>query len=67
MFTLMSIEKTKYLKLIFLDDSLVDVLLDLVKNGQHGDVCLASSRRRTDQQVLVCFVCRLEHHRLDTV
>ena len=38
-----------------------------MQDGQHSDVGFSSSSGRTDQQVLVGIVCRIEHHRLDTV
>ena len=38
-----------------------------MQDGQHSDVGFSSSSGRTDQQVLIGIVCRIEHHRLDTV
>ncbi len=44
-----------------------DELLDLVDDGQHGDVGLAGAGGCADEQVLVGAVGRLEHHRLDAI
>ena len=55
------------LELVLFDDPLGDVLLHLMEDSQHGNVGFPGSRRGTDQQVLVCLVGRIIHHRLDTI
>lgn len=63
----MNSETEADLELVLFDDPLGDVLLHLVEDGQHCNVCFPGSRRGTDQQVLVCLVGRIIHHGLDTI
>ena len=56
-----------HLELILLDDALRQVLLQFMQDSQHSDVGFSSSSGCADQQVLIGIVCRIKHHRLDTV
>ena len=57
-----------YLELVLLDDPPgLQVLVDHMKHGQHGDVGLAGAGGSADQEVLVGVVGRLKHQRLDPV
>ena len=56
------------LEFVLLDDAPgLQVLVDLVEHGQHGDVGLAGASRSADEQVLVGVVGRLKHDGLDPV
>lgn len=57
-----------YLKLVLADDSpRLQVLTDLVEDGEHGDVGFASTGGCADEQVFIGVVSCLEHYRLDSV
>lgn len=45
----------------------LQVLADLMKDSQHGDVGLAGASWSTDQKVFIGVVGRLKHHGLDPV
>lgn len=56
------------LEFILLDDTArLQVLTDLVKNSQHGDVGLASTSWSADQKVFIGVIGGLKHHGLDPV
>lgn len=56
------------LEFILLDDAAgLQMLADLVKDGQHGDVGLAGASWSADEKVFVGAVGRLEHQGLDPV
>ena len=56
------------LEFILLDDTAgLQVLTDLVKDGQHGDVSLAGASRGADQKVFIGVVGCLKHHGLNPV
>lgn len=57
-----------HLELVLFDDATwLQVLPDLMEDSQHGDVCLSSASRRTDEKVLVSVVGRLKNNGLDPV
>lgn len=57
-----------YLKLILAYDSPgLQVLADLVQDGEHGYVGFAGTGGRADEQVFIGVVSCLEHYRLDSV
>jgi len=55
------------LEFILLDDAALNVLVDLVEDGQHGDVGLAGAGRGADEKVFVGVVGRLVDQGLDPV
>lgn len=66
--TILSLRVCVYLKLVLADDSpRLQVLTDLVEDGEHGDVGFASTGGCADEQVFIGVVSCLEHYRLDSV
>lgn len=61
-------ESVLNLKLVLLDDATrLQVLTDLVKDSQHGNVGLASTRWSADEKVFIGVIGRLKYHGLDPV
>ena len=62
------VHSNQNLERVLLEDAAgLHVLPDLVEDAEHGDVGLAGTGGRADQQVLVGVVGRLEHDGLDAV
>ena len=65
-YSLSSLQSTD-LELIFLDDSLLNVLFNFSDYGQHGDVCFACTSGCRNQQVLIGVVSSIKNYGLDTI
>ncbi len=56
--------RRRYRRQDHLQNAVQEVLRHLVQHRQHGNVGLASSRGRANEQIFTCVVRRLKHCRL---